>query len=401
MQTARHYPGAATNSKIMKKLYAALIFGLLLAGTAFVTAAGEPAAPKDKYLVYVGTYTGPQSKGIYVFRFDAKTGEATDPELAAEVGNPSWVATHPNRRFLYAVSEFNNDKSALSAFRIDAGSGKLTLLNSVPAGGNSAVHVSIDASGKNALLANYHGGSVAVRRINEDGSLGEQTAFVQHSGSSVTPRQSQPFAHSIYLSPDNRFVLVPDLGMDKIMVYRFDAAKGTLAPNDPPFTKAAPGTGPRHLAFGAHGKFVYLVGEITRTITVFGWDAQRGVMTELQTMSALSLSDAPVGRAGSAEAQVTPDGGFFYVSNRGPDTIGVFSIDPDSGRLSPVEQVPAGGVMPRSFSIDPAGAYLFAANQNSNNVVIFHVDRKTGRLSPTGKVLNVGGPVCVSFLPLG
>jgi 6-phosphogluconolactonase len=386
----------------MKTLHAAMLAALVLAVAVSFAAAGESTtAPKNGYLVYVGTYTGPQSKGIYVFRFDPKTGEAVEPELAAEVGNPSWVSIHPNRRFLYAVSEFNNDKSALTAFKIDPESGKLTLLNAVPAGGNSAVHVSIDATGKNALIANYHGGSIAVRRINEDGSLGEQTAFMQHSGSSVTPRQSQPFAHSIYLSPDNRFVLVPDLGLDKIMVYRFDAAQGALVPNDPPFARATPGTGPRHLAFGHQGKFVYLVGEITRTVTVFSWDARRGVLTELQTISALSLSDAPVGRAGSAEAQVSPDGAFLYVSNRGPDTIGVFSIDADSGKLTPVEQVPTQGVMPRNFSLDPTGAYLFAANQNSNNVVIFHVDRKTGRLSPTGKVLTVGGPVCVSLMPLG
>src|SRR5579871_6911790 len=380
----------------MKTLHAAVLGALFLAGAVSFAAGGESStAPKNGYFAYVGTYTGPQSKGIYVFRFDPKTGEAGEPQLAAEVGNPSWVSIHPNRRFLYAVSEFNNEKSALSAFRIDPGSGKLTLLNTVPAGGKSAVHVSIDATGRNALIANYHGGSIAVRRINEDGSLGEQTAFMQHSGSSVTPRQSQPFAHSIYLSPDNRFVLVPDLGLDKIMVYRFDAKNGTLAPNEPPFAKTTPGTGPRHLAFGAQGKFVYLVGEITRTVTAFRWDEQSGAMTEVQTISALSLSNAPVGRAGSAEAQVSPDGGFFYVSNRGPDTIGVFAIDRDSGKLTPVEQVPTDGVMARSFSLDPTGAYLFAANQNSNNVVIFHVDRKTGRLSPTGKVLTVGGPVCV------
>jgi 6-phosphogluconolactonase len=386
----------------MKTLHAAMLAALLLAGAVSFAAGGESTtAPKNGYLAYVGTYTGPQSKGIYVFRFNPMTGEAGEPELAVEVGNPSWVSIHPNRRFLYAVSEFNNEKSALSAFKINPASGKLTLLNTISAGGNSAVHVSIDATGKNALIANYHGGSIAVRRINEDGSLGEQTAFMQHSGSSVTPRQSQPFAHSIYLSPDNRFVLVPDLGLDKIMVYRFDATKGTLAPNEPPFAKAAPGTGPRHLAFGAQSKFVYLVGEITRTVTVFRWDEQSGAMTEVQTISALSLSDAPVGRAGSAEAQVSPDGGFLYVSNRGPDTIGVFSIDADSGKLTPLEQVPTEGVMARSFSLDPTGAYLFAANQNSNNIVIFHVDRKTGRLSPTAKVLTIGGPVCVSFVPLG
>ena len=384
----------------MKYITNFLLSGLMMAAMTFASAAREPAPPKGGYLVYVGTYTGPQSKGIYVFHFNPATGQVTDPELAGEIGNPSWLAIDPTRRFLYAVSEYNNEKSALSAFGIDRASGKLTLLNTVPAGGRSAVSTWIDNTGKNALVANYHGGSVAVRRIKEDGSLGEQTAFVQHTGSSVTPRQSQPFAHSIYLSPDNRFALVPDLGLDKVVVYRFDAAQGTLAPNDPPFAKIKPGSGPRHLAFHPNGKWVYLVAEISRTVTQFAWDAKRGALAELQTISALSLSDVPPGRAGSAEVQVAPNGRFLYASNRGPDTIAVFSIKPKDGSLTAVEQVPTQGTMARTFSLDPTGSYLFAANQNSNNIVVFRVDRKTGRLTPAGKVLTVGGPVCVAFLPL-
>jgi 6-phosphogluconolactonase len=384
----------------MKYIRTFLLSGLMIAAMTFASAAREPAPPKGGYLVYVGTYTGPQSKGIYVFHFNPVTGQVTDPELAGEAGNPSWLAIDPTRRFLYAVSEYNGDKSSLSAFGIDRATGKLTLLNTVPAGGRSAVYTWIDNTGKNALVANYHGGSVVVRRIKEDGSLGEQTAFVQHTGSSVTPRQSQPFAHSIYLSPDNRFALVPDLGLDKVVVYRFDVAKGTLAPNDPPFAKIKPGSGPRHLAFHPNGKWVYLVAEISRTVTQFAWDANRGALTELQTISALSLSNVPPGRAGTAEVQVAPSGRFLYASNRGPDTIAVFSINPKDGSLTAVEQVPTQGTMPRSFSLDPTGSYLFAANQNTNNIVVFHVDRKTGRLTPTGKVLTVGGPVCVAFLPL-
>jgi 6-phosphogluconolactonase len=385
---------------LMKRIGHSIIYLVIVLTVILGAAAGWSATSKGEYLAYIGTYTGPQSKGIYVFHFDAATGHASEPELAAEIGNPSWVTIDPTHRFLYAVSEYNDDKSALTAFSIDSSTGKLKLLNTVPAGGNGAVHVSIDATGRSALVANYFAGNVAVRRIREDGSLGEQTGFDQHTGHGALPSQKAPLAHSIFLSPNNRFALSPDKGIDKVLVYRFDASRGTLALHDPPFIQFPGGSGPRHLAFHPNGKFVYVITEMGRTVTTLAWDERNGLAKELQTISALSLNKEPVGRVGSAEVRVSPDGKFLYASNRGPATIGVFSIQPKEGTLTPVEQVPTEGEWPRSFTIDPTGSYLLVTNQNGNNVVIFRINRETGRLTETGQQLKLAAPVCVTFLPL-
>jgi 6-phosphogluconolactonase len=246
------------------------------------------------------------------------------------------------------------------------------------------------------LVVNYGTGSVAVLAIRDDGSLGDSTAFVQHSGSSVNPKRQQgPHAHSVNLSPDNRFAIVADLGLDQVLVYRFDASSGSLQPNDPPFARVAPGAGPRHFTFHPSGRFAYVINELASTVTAFNWDARRGVLSEIQTISTLPKDFS--GENYTAEVVVHPNGRFLYGSNRGHDSIAVFSID-RQGKLTFIETTPTQGSFPRNFALDPTGRWLFAANQRSDNVVLFRVDPKTGRLSPANRTIRVGSPVCVRFL---
>lgn len=377
-----------------------LLFALILL-TLFAAAA--PAERQGKYLFYVGTYTeeGSKSKGIYAFRYDAATTEITPLGLAAETTNPSWVALSPNGRYLYAVNEVGNYKGpnsgGVSAFSIDHATGKLTFLNEVASRGADPCYITVDRAGKYVLVANYTGGSVAVFPILADGKLGEASAFVQHTGKGTNPeRQEGPHAHSIDLSPDNRFAMVDDLGLDELLVYKFDSSKGSLTPNDPPFTKLDAGAGPRHFGLRPDGKFAYVIAEMGHTVTVFSNDAASGKLQVLQTIT--TLPTGFTGRNDDAEIQVHPSGKFLYASNRGDDSIAIYAIDPSKGTLSQVGIVPTGGKEPRSFEIDLAGRLLFAANQKSDNIVVFKIDAKTGQLTPTGKVLEVGAPVCVKFM---
>jgi len=364
---------------------------------------GQPAESAKEFLVYVGTYTKEDSKGIYAYRLDVATGKLVSLGLVAETPNPSFLAVHPKRHYLYAVSEidtYEDQKSgAVSAFSVDSRTGKLTFLNKVSSRGAGPCYVAMDGSGKNILVANYVGGSVAVLPVKGDGRLEEASAFVQHSGSSVNPqRQQGPHAHSINVSPDNRFAIAADLGLDSLLVYRFDAARGSLASNDPGFVKLNPGAGPRHFAFHPQGRFVYAINEIQSTVTAFSYDAERGVLRELQTISTLPKDFQ--GENSTAEVRVHPNGRFLYGSNRGHDSIAVFAIDPRAGTLTPVEHVATQGKTPRNFGIDPTGSYLFAANQESHNIVVFRILPLTGRLKPTGQVLDAPFPVCVKFLPV-
>jgi 6-phosphogluconolactonase len=345
-------------------------------------------------IVYVGTYTRPPSRGIYAWRFETASGKLTPLGLAAETSNPSFLAVHPNQRFLYAANE--DRTGAISAFAIDPANGRLKLLNQVPSRGSGPCHVAVDPGGKWLFAANYGSGSVAAFPVREDGALGEATGFVQHAGSSVNAqRQSGPHAHSANLSPDGRWLLVADLGLDQILSYRVDAVKGALSPGDPPFTKIAPGSGPRHMAFGRDGRFAYAINEILSTVTVFRYHSARGSLEELQTASV--TPEGYSGTKSSAEIAVHPGGKFLYASNRGDSTIAVFRIDADKGTLTLVERVSTQGKTPRTFAIDPTGAFLFAANQDSGNVVVFRIDPATGRLTPAGNVLEVASPVCIVF----
>ncbi|MBM3859082.1 MAG: hypothetical protein FJ395_05465 [Verrucomicrobia bacterium] len=356
---------------------------------------------KRSYAVYFGTYTRTgKSKGIYRSIFNTETGQLGAPELAAETTNPSFVAIHPSRKFLYAVGELSGQKGgAVSAFAIES-SGKLTLLNQQSTVGAGPCHVNVDKTGKHALVANYAGGSVAVLPIETDGRLREASAFVQHVGSSVNlKRQQGPHAHSIFLDAANRFAFVSDLGLDKVMIYQFNATKGTLTPNNPAFATLAPGSGPRHLAFHPNGKFAYVINEMLCTVTAFRYDAKRGALSETQTITTLPAGETVQQGFSTAEVLVHPNGKFLYGSNRGHDTIAVFKIDASTGKLTPVQHAPTLGNMPRNFNLDPTGKWLLAAHQNSDNVVVFRLDTATGKLTPTGQSIEVGAAVCVKFLP--
>lgn len=362
------------------------------------------SAVADECLVYLGTYTGPKSKGIYVARLDRAKGELSAPELAAETRSPSFLAIHPNGQFLYAVGEVNNfggkKAGSLSAFSIDHKTGKLTALNQQTSGGDGPCHLVVDKTGKYALAANYGGGSITAVAIKEDGSLGDVTAFIQHTGSSVNPqRQKEPHGHSINVDPGNRFAVAADLGLDKLLVYRLDARTGNLEANDPPSASVKPGAGPRHFAFHPNGKSAYVINEMNCTVTAFEWDGKKGVLKEMQTISTLPPGDEVKRGFSTAEVQVHPSGKFVYGSNRGHDSIVAYAIE-DGGRLKYVENEPTSGKTPRNFGIDPSGKYLLAANQNSDSVVVFSIDGKTGALTPTGKQIEAPTPVCVKFLEL-
>ena len=360
---------------------------------------------KGKYLVYVGTYTenGSKSKGIYAYRYDAATQELTSLGLAAETTNPSWIAIHPNGRFLYAVNEVQNYKTAnsggVSAFSIDRATGKLTLLNEVRSRGADPCHISVDHTGQFLLVANYTGGNIAAFPILSNGKLGDASAFVQHTGHGPNlKRQEGAHAHSIDLSPDDRFAIVDDLGLDELLVYKFDATRGMLAVNDPPYAKLEPGAGPRHFALHPTGQFAYVISELRSTVTAFSADLKTGAFHPLQTISALPNDFK--GENDDAEIEVHPSGRFLYASNRGHDSITIFAIDPSKGTLGLVDYTPTRGKTPRSFEIDPTGTLLFAENQESNNIVVFRIDQKNGKLAATGKVLEVSQPVCVKFLEI-
>jgi 6-phosphogluconolactonase len=307
----------------------------------------------------------------------------------------------PAQHFLFAANEigdYQNAKSgSVSSFAIDRRTGKLSALNTVASRGADPCHLTVDKAGKHVLVANYTGGSVAVLPVNADGMLGEASDFDQHHGSSVDPeRQKEPHAHDVVLTPDNRFALVADLGLDELLVYRYDLEKGKLSANDPPYGRVKPGSGPRHIALHPNGRWAYVISEMGNTVTAFDWDGDKGSFHELQTVSTLPKDFK--GENTTAEVVVHPKGRYLYGSNRGHDSIAVYAIDPAKGMLTQIEDVPTLGKEPRNFALDPTGAYLFAANQNSNTVVVFRVNPRNGRLTPTGEKVEVMSPVCVTFV---
>jgi 6-phosphogluconolactonase len=369
-----------------------------------VSAAND--SPKGRYLLFVGTYTEKESKGIYAYSFNAASSELTPLGVAAETSNPSFLAIDPSHRFLYAVNEVQKYKDAnsgvVSAFAIDGKKGdretaKLRLLNEVASRGADPCYIAFDKTGKYVLVANYSGGSVAVFPVQSDGRIGEASAFVQHTGSSVNhERQEGPHAHWIETTPDNRFAIAVDLGLDELLIYRFDAKTGTLTPNNPPYAKLDPGAGPRHLAFHPSGRYAYVVNELQSTITTFSYDARHGTLHKLHTVSTLPKDFS--GSNDTAEIEVHPSGKFLFASNRGQDTIALFSIDPKTGALTLAGHFPTQGKTPRNFKIDPAGKLLFVANQNTNNIAVFQIDSNTGQLTVMKQMLQVPSPVSLKFV---
>lgn len=362
------------------------------------------AAAAKSYLVYVGTYTTKTaSKGIYAFRYDASSGKLTPIGVAAETQDPSWVAIHPNGKFLYAVNEAGKN-SMISAFSLDARSGKLRLLNQLPALGEDPCYLSFDRTGKYVFVANYTSGNVVVFPIGSDGKLGPATANVRDDGKLGPNRERQegPHAHWIEASAGNRYAYVSDLGLDKVLVYKFDAPTGKLAnpganQSDAFSATLQPGSGPRHVAFSRNGNFMYVLSELQSTVTVFANDA-REKYRSVQTIPALPKDFS--GRNDAAEIAIHPSGKFLYTSNRGHESIALFRIDPGTGKLTTAGDFSIQGKEPRHFAIDPSGHFLLAEDQLSDKIVTFRIDQKTGALTPTGDSLEVPSPVCLVFLPL-
>lgn len=380
------------------------VFLLFFSGQSFFSSCAQaqkkPAA-KPQYIAYVGTYTEKtNSKGIYAFRFDSQKGQLTAIGAVAQSVNPSFLAVHRSGKYLYAVNEVNNfngqSAGAVSAFAVDAGSGALKFLNQVSTRGAGPCHVSLDDTGAYVLVANYDGGSIASFPVQADGSLGASTGFVQHTGSGPDKqRQEAPHAHWIGTSPDNRFVLTADLGLDEVLVYNFDIRKGTFSPKAMGFCKVKPGAGPRHMVWHPNGKFAYVLSEMESSVTAFFYRPKTAALSPLQTLS--TLPDDYKGQKAAAEIAVHPLGKFLYTSNRGHDSIAIFGIG-KKGLLKPQGYVLTGGKTPRHFAIDPTGNYLLAENQESNNIVVFHIDAATGTLNPTGQTVDVPSPVCVTFV---
>ena len=359
---------------------------------------------KGEYLVYIGTaiYTDPGSRNIYSFRFNAGTGELVSLGVAGEADNPSFLAAHPNGKYLYAVSSVGDVKAGTggvaSAFQINHETGKLRFIDRVATHGAHPAYVTVDATGRFVVAANYYGGTVETFPVKKDGGLGEAVSVAQHTGPTGPDRvrQEASHPHSVIMSPDNRFAVSADLGLDRLVVHRFDAKSGALTPNDAPAAAVPPGAGPRHPAFTSNGKFAYSMNELQSTVSVFSYNASTGAMNPVQTITTLPKDFE--GEKSGAEIKVSPSGKFLYTSNRGHDSIAVFSIDPANGSLTPLEYVPTNGKTPRNFALDPTGSYLIVANQDSNNLVVFRVDRETGRLTPTGQVLEATAPTCVTFV---
>jgi 6-phosphogluconolactonase len=384
------------------RLTALLLFlALMGALSPAVPAVSGMAAPQGTgRLVFIGTYTGPTSEGIYAFRFDERSGALTPLGLAAATPNPSFLALSPDRRFLFAVNEtssFDGEKSgSVRSFSIDAATGKLTELSVQSSRGADPCHLAVDRTGRFLAVANYTGGNFALFPIGADGRLGPASAVLTNEGSGPNrTRQDRPHAHAVLFDPGNRFLLGADLGIDRVLVYRFDAVRGTVAPNTPPSATVTAGAGPRHLAFHPNGRQLFSINELSSTVTEFLWDTRTGTLAGRPEISTLP----PAGPAGNSTAEIVvhPNGRVVYASNRGHDSIAVFATDVRRG-LSLIEIEPTRGQTPRNFALDVTGRWLVAANQRSGTLAVFAIDAKTGALTPSGPLAPVGAPVCILFV---
>jgi len=355
------------------------------------------------YLVYFGTRDSGPGRGFSLAHFDSVTGALTQPAVIEPAVGPAFFMIHPDGHHLYTVNTLGLNvpgDGKVSAYSIDGKTGHLTLINSQPSGGPNPAHINFDRTGHFLFVANYNGGSVVVFPILPDGSLGARTAFDQHTGKSVTPdRAQQAYAHSMFADPTNHFVLNPDLGLDRIYVYKFDDKTGQLTPNDPAYFTDHPASGPRHLAFSPDGKFVYAAHEIANVVGVYRWDSTKGTLTELQSISTLPPDFK--GTSTAAEIQVHSNGKFLYVSNRGQNGMTVFSVDAATGLLTYLQNISTQGKTPRNFTLDPTGHWLLASNQESNSAIMYSVDQATGRLAQVGPLATLPAPpFCERFVPV-
>jgi 6-phosphogluconolactonase len=378
-----------------------LLLAFIAPAFAQTTSATTHAATQETTVpFFIGTYTWNKSKGIYRAELNPSTGELSNPQLVAEIGSPNFLAVHPSGRFLFAAAEKivdGKNTSVAASFAIDPQTLALTPINHRPSGGGTC-HVSLDAQGRTLLLSNYGDGSVSIMTIDPNGALHPPAHTEWHRGSGPDrKRQESAHAHSMLVDLSGKFALACDLGTDEVRIYRIDPAKPSITPHEPKAAKLAPGSGPRHLAFARSGKVAYVINELANTITAFEWDSEKGTLTEIQTVSTL-----PAGYGGesyTAEVAVHPSGRFLYASNRGHDSIAVFSIDETTGKLALRSTPSTGGKYPRHFAIDPSGQFLIVANQNSDSLLSMKIDPQTGDLTPTGSRIEVGAPVCVRFLP--
>jgi len=368
------------------------LLGLVVFSVAMV-GFGSLTAGAAVHSVYVGTYTKGESEGIYRLEFDDETGALSHKGLAGAIENPSFLAIHPSAPVLYAAAR-KGDAQVVAAFRIESDSGLLTPLNEQPAGGNGPCHVAVTPDGKHAAVANYGDGTVSVYPLEKEGGLGAASAFFQHTGSSADPkRQTAPHAHSVNFDETGRYLVVADLGIDKLMVYKREG--GTFVPNDPAYGEVAPGAGPRHFAFHPTRPYAYVVNEMGNTVTAFRWDEKTGTLADNGSVGTL-----PEGFEGSnttADIEVHPSGKFVFASNRGDDSIAAFAVDESNGKLAPLGQTKSGGVRPRNFTQSPNGKYLLAAHQDTHDIFVFAVNPESGELTPTGTKVDVPAAVCLVF----
>jgi 6-phosphogluconolactonase len=388
----------------------AVFFITFMSGKTQAASTTSDSPPKNATLVYVGTYTGTpeKSKGIYLFWLKTEgNGVSQNITLmplgvAAETQSPSFLTLDTKRRLLFCANEIDSyegkSSGAVSAFSIDPATGKLKLINQQSSMGAGPCQLVLDKTGRNLLVANYNNGSVAVLPVDADGRLGEATCVIQDAGKGRNPqRQEGPHAHCVTMSPDNQFAFVCDLGIDKVLSFKFDAEHGKLVPNDPPFFQTKAGAGPRHLVFHPNGKFAYVIDELDSTITALAYNDKTGTLTELQTLSSLpGYYDGP---NKAAEIGIVPSGKFLFASNRGNETVVLFAIDSEMGTLNWIEEQNTGGKTPRHFGIQPSGKHLAICNQDSNTVLVCRIDAMNGRLKPSGVLAEVPSPACALFLP--
>jgi len=359
--------------------------------------ASAMSTPDTEFYLFVGTYTSGGSEGIYVYRFNAETGKLTYANKAAGIQNPSYLCIEPRTKYLYAVNE-NSRSGGVSAFSIDLKTGGLTFLNQQSTQGGAPCYVSVDRESRWVFAANYSGRNACVFPVESDGKLAPASDVVQHTGSGADPRRQEgPHPHAIVLDPADRFVFVPDLGLDKIMIYQFDRAQGKLVPNTPPFVQTEPASGPRHFVFHPNGRWAYSIQELDNTINAYSYDSTTGALTKIQTVPALPADFK--GTSYCADIHVSPDGKFLYGSNRGHNSIAVYQIDANTGHLDYVGHESTQGKTPRNFALDPTGQFLLAANQDSGTVATFRRDAHTGRLEFTGTLTEIPMPVCLKFIP--